>query len=45
MTAAMHDPAFFQRDHASVAAHNAELAATQTALEQAYAQWEALESE
>ena len=45
MTAAMHDPAFFQRDHAAVAAHNAELAATQTALEQAYAQWEALESE
>jgi ATP-binding cassette subfamily F protein uup len=45
MTAAMHDPAFYQRDHASVAAHNAELGATQTALEQAYAQWEALESE
>ena len=43
MTAAMHDPAFFQRDHASVAAHNAELAATQTALEQAYAQWETLD--
>ena len=43
MTAAMHDPAFYQRDHASVTAHNAELAATQTALEQAYARWEALD--
>jgi ATP-binding cassette subfamily F protein uup len=44
MTATMHDPAFFQRDHASVAAHNAELAATQTALEQAFARWEALDN-
>ena len=43
MTDAMNDPAFFQRDHAAVAAHNAELAATQTALEQAYARWEALD--
>ena len=43
MTEAMHDPAFFQRDHASVAAHNAELAAMQTALEQAYARWESLD--
>ena len=43
MTEAMNDPAFFQRDHAAVAAHNAELAATQAALEQAYARWEALD--
>jgi len=43
LTDAMHDPAFFQRDHAAVAAHNAELAAAQTALEQAYARWEALD--
>ena len=43
MTEAMNDPAFFQRDHAAVNAHNAELAATQAALEQAYARWEALD--
>ena len=45
MTAAMHEPAFFQRDHAAVAAHNAALSAAQAELEQAYARWEALESE
>jgi ATP-binding cassette subfamily F protein uup len=45
LTAAMQDPAFFQRDHAAVAAHNAALAAAQAELEQAYARWEALESE
>ncbi|MFZ5635401.1 MAG: ATP-binding cassette domain-containing protein [Pseudomonadota bacterium] len=45
LTDAMHDPAFFQRDHAAVAAHNAELAAAQGDLERAYARWEALESE
>jgi ATP-binding cassette subfamily F protein uup len=45
LTDAMHDPSFFQRAHADVAAHNAELAAAQAALEQAYARWEALESE
>ncbi len=45
LTAAMQDPAFFQRDHAAVAAHNAELAAAQAELEHAYARWEALESE
>ena len=43
LTDAMNDPAFFQRDHAAVTAHNAELAATQAALEQAYARWEALD--
>jgi ABC transport system ATP-binding/permease protein len=43
MTETMHDPAFFQRDHASVAAHNAELAATHAELEQAFARWEALD--
>jgi ATP-binding cassette subfamily F protein uup len=45
LTAAMQEPAFFQRDHAAVAAHNATLAAAQAELEQAYARWEALESE
>jgi ATP-binding cassette subfamily F protein uup len=45
LTEAMHDPGFFQRDHAAVAAHNAELAAAQAELEHAYARWEALESE
>ena len=40
---AMNDPAFFQRDHAAVTAHNAERAAAQAALEQAYARWEALD--
>ena len=43
MTASMHDAGFFQRDHASVTAHNAELAAAQTELDQAYARWEALD--
>ena len=43
LTEAMNDPAFFQRDHAAVTAHNAELATTQAALEQAYARWEALD--
>ena len=45
LTDAMHDPSFFQRAHAEVAAHNAELAAAQAELEQAYARWEALEAE
>ncbi len=43
MTAAMHEPAFYQRDHAAVNAHNAEIAAAHAALEQAYARWEALD--
>ncbi len=44
MTEAMNDPAFFQRDHAAINAHNAALAAAQAELEQAYARWEALDS-
>ena len=43
LTAAMHEPAFYQRDHAAVNAHNAEIAAAHAALEQAYARWEALD--
>jgi ATP-binding cassette subfamily F protein uup len=43
MTEAMNDPAFFQRDHAAINAHNAALAAAQAELEQAYARWEALD--
>ena len=43
MTEAMNEPSFFQRDHAAVAAHNAELAKTQAELEHAYARWEALD--
>ncbi|MBX3713953.1 MAG: ATP-binding cassette domain-containing protein [Lysobacter sp.] len=43
MTAAMNDPAFYQRDHAAVTAHNAALAAAHAELEQAYARWEALD--
>ena len=43
MTAAMHEPAFYQRDHAAVNAHNAELAAAHAALEHAFARWEALD--
>ncbi len=43
MTASMHEPAFYQRDHAAVNAHNAEIAAAHAALEQAFARWEALD--
>ncbi len=43
LTAAMHEPAFYQRDHAAVNAHNAEIAAAHAALEQAFARWEALD--
>jgi ATP-binding cassette subfamily F protein uup len=43
MTAAMNDPAFFQRDHAAVTAHNAALATAHAELEQAYARWQALD--
>jgi ATP-binding cassette subfamily F protein uup len=39
----MHDPAFYQRDGAAIAAHGAELAAVQGELDAAYARWEALE--
>jgi ATP-binding cassette subfamily F protein uup len=43
MTAAMNDPAFFQRDHAAVTTHNAALATAHAELEQAYARWQALD--
>jgi ATP-binding cassette subfamily F protein uup len=43
MTAAMNDPAFFQRDHAAVTAHNAALATAHAELERAYARWQALD--
>ena len=39
----MNDPAFYQRDAAAIAAHNAELAATQAELDAAYARWSELE--
>ena len=44
LTAAMNEPAFYQRDGAAIAAHNAQVAETQVELDAAYARWEALES-
>ena len=43
LTAQMNDPAFFQRDHAAVTAHNAELAKVQAELDGAYERWNELE--
>lgn len=43
LTARMNDPAFYQRDGAAIAAHNAEVARVQAELDVAYARWEALE--
>ncbi|MCA1714442.1 MAG: ATP-binding cassette domain-containing protein [Gammaproteobacteria bacterium] len=43
LTQLMNQPAFYQRDGAAIAAHNAELAATQAALDAAYARWTELE--
>ncbi len=43
LTARMNDPAFYQRDGAAIAAHNAEVARVQAELDAAYARWEALE--
>lgn len=43
LTAQMNDPAFFQRDHAAVTAHNAELAKVQAELDRAYERWNELE--
>ncbi|MFC3717505.1 ATP-binding cassette domain-containing protein [Luteimonas soli] len=43
LTAAMNDPAFYQRDGAAITAHNAAVAEAQTELDEAYARWEALE--
>jgi ATP-binding cassette subfamily F protein uup len=41
---AMHDPAFYQQDAATIMARNAELAAAQAELDAAYARWSELES-
>ena len=43
LTQQMNQPAFYQRDGAAIVAHNAELAATQAALDAAYARWAELE--
>ena len=43
LTAAMNEPAFYQRDGAAINAHNAAVAEAQAELEVAYARWEALE--
>src|SRR3546814_445702 len=43
LTAAMNDPAFYQRDSAAITAHNAAVAEAQSELDAAYARWEALE--
>ena len=44
LTAAMNDPAFYQRDSGAITAHNAQVADTQAELDAAYARWEELES-
>ncbi|WP_027080268.1 ATP-binding cassette domain-containing protein [Luteimonas mephitis] len=44
LTAAMNEPAFYQRDGAAINAHNAAVAEAQAELDAAYARWEALES-
>ncbi|HZP68000.1 MAG TPA: ATP-binding cassette domain-containing protein [Rudaea sp.] len=43
-TAAMHDPAFFKQDSATITAANQALAALQSELDAAYARWQELES-
>ncbi|MBS0200698.1 MAG: ATP-binding cassette domain-containing protein [Proteobacteria bacterium] len=43
LTAAMADPAFFQRDSAAITADNEKLAQAQSELDAAYARWEELE--
>ena len=43
-TEAMHDPAFYDRDGAAIAADTSELARIQSDLDAAYARWEELES-
>ena len=45
LTAAMHEPAFYQREIAAINADNATLAQAQSELDAAYARWEALEAE
>ena len=44
LTADMHDPAFYQRDAAAIAAHGASLQATQEALDAAYLRWTELDA-
>ncbi|HET9485506.1 MAG TPA: ATP-binding cassette domain-containing protein [Xanthomonadales bacterium] len=43
LTDAMNDPSFYRRDGAAIAAHQAEIAAAQASLRDAYARWESLE--
>jgi ATP-binding cassette subfamily F protein uup len=43
LTAAMNEPAVYQRDGAAINAHNAAVAEAQAELDEAYARWEALE--
>jgi ATP-binding cassette subfamily F protein uup len=44
LTAAMNDPAFYQRSAADMAAHTQKLAAVQAELDAAYARWEELDA-
>ena len=44
LTAAMNDPAFYQRSAADMAAHNAKLSKVQAELDGAYARWEELDA-
>ena len=43
LTAAMNEPAFYQRDSAAINAHNAAVVEARSELDAAYARWEALE--
>jgi ATP-binding cassette subfamily F protein uup len=43
LTAQMNEPAFYQRDAAAMAVHNAELVKTQAELDHAYGRWSELE--
>jgi len=44
MSAAMNDPAFYQRDSAAVTAHTQAMAAVQAELDAAYARWQELDA-
>jgi ATP-binding cassette subfamily F protein uup len=44
MTAAMNDPAFYQRGSDGIAAHNVALASTQAELDAAYVRWAELDA-
>jgi ATP-binding cassette subfamily F protein uup len=44
MNARLEDPAFYRQDSAAIVAANAEMAAKQAELDEAYARWQSLEA-